>query len=136
MPRTRIKVSLPRFHFLVLGDEVHQFVDARRAAGDILEISGQADRRKVNARAFGVGRRDHALAGGKFERQRRAERHRLAMQQPAGEAAAGFQRVAEVWPRLSSARSPLSAFVARDDAGLAAAAHRDGVFARRTSREP
>ena len=75
-----------------------------------------------------------ALAGGEFERQHHAESHRLAMQQTPGEAGAGFQRVAEGVAEIEQRALAGLALVARHDAGLAAAAHRDGLFARRRRR--
>src|SRR5450759_5025758 len=123
------KRELAALNFLVLCDQVHQRVDTRHAAGDILEISGQANRGKMSARPRGVRFAYQALAGGEFERQRRAERNRLAVQQPAGEAGAGLQRVTEGVAEIEQRALAGFALVARHDAGLAAAADRDGVLA-------
>ena len=78
----------------------------------------------------GFGGGDQALARREFERQRHAERDRLAVQQPAGKAGGGFQRVAEGVAEIEQRALAGLALVARDDARLAAAADRDGVLAR------
>ena len=89
----------------------------------------------MSAHARGIGCGDQAFAGGEFERQRHAERHRLAMQQPLRKAGAGLQRVTEGMAEIEQRAFAGLALVARDDAGLAAAADRDGVLARRTAGE-
>src|SRR5665811_616228 len=60
------KGELAALHFLVLRDQVHQRVDARHAAGDIFQLGGQTDRRKMSARPRGVRFTDQALAGAEF----------------------------------------------------------------------
>ena len=102
----------------------------RHAAGNVLDVGRQADRRKMRGGARGVVGRQSALARGELERQRHAERHRFAVQQPVGEAAAGFERVAEGVAEIEQRALAALALVARDDAGLGAAADRDGVLAR------
>ncbi len=95
----------------------------------------QPDRRKMTNGALGFGRRQQAFLRGKLERQRHAERDRFAMQQTLREAGAGFERVAEGVAEIEQRAFAGLALVARDDAGLAAAAHRDGMLARRPAGE-
>ena len=57
------------------------------------------------------------------------------MQQPVGEAGRRLQRVAEGMAEIEQHALAGLALVARDDPGLGAAAHRDGVLARGTARE-
>ena len=63
MPRTRMKVSLPRFTFLSCAIRSINASSARHAAGDILEMGGQPDRRKMRAHPRGLGLADQALGG-------------------------------------------------------------------------
>src|SRR6185437_1618495 len=127
--------ELAALHFLVLCNQVHQRIEARHAAGYVFEISGQPDRRKMSARTRGVGFGDEALAGGELERQHDAESHRFAMQQTPGETGAGFQRVAEGMAEIEQSALANLAFIPRHDAGFAAAADRDGLFARGAAGE-
>ena len=62
--------------------------------------------------------------------ERHAEPDRLAVQQPVGEAGRRLERVAEGVAEIEQRAVAGLALVARDDRGLGAAAHRDGVFAR------
>src|SRR5450631_2811678 len=88
-------------------------------------MGGQANRRKMSARPRCVRFAYQSLAGGEFER------HRLAMQQAAGEAGAGLQRVTEGVAEIEQRTLAGFALVARHDVGLAAAANRNGMLARR-----
>ena len=89
----------------------------------------------MRAHPRGLGLADQSLGGGELERQHDAERHRLAVQQALREAGAGFQRVTEGVPEIEQCALAAFALVARHHPGLAAAANRDGVFARGAARE-
>src|SRR6185312_17291801 len=82
-------------YLLVLGDQIHQFVNARHAAGNLTHMGRQSDRRKMSCRTIGLGRGDQALARGKLESQDHPERHRLAVQQTVGKPSPRLKRVAE-----------------------------------------
>ena len=129
MPRTNMNVSAPRFTFLSWAIQIHQSVDGRNAAGNILYVGGQANCRKMSHRARGIRGRDQALFGRKFECQRHPQCHRLAVQQTVGKAAASFERVTKGVAEIE--QRPLAGFalVARNDAGLGAAAHCNSVLA-------
>ena len=134
IPRTRMNVSFPRFIFLSCAISVHQLVEGERGARNILDPGRQPDRGQMadGALGFGLGykplpRRREA------ERERHADGNRFAVQQPVGETARRFQRVAERVAEIEQLAVAGLALVARDDRGLGAAAHRDGVFARGTS---
>ena len=71
---------------------------------------------------LGVGLRDQPAPGGEFERQRHAERDRLAVQQPVGETRRRLERVAEGVAEIEQHAVAGLALVARDDRGLGAAA--------------
>src|SRR6185312_9886601 len=58
-----------------------------------------------------------------------SEGHRLAMQQLIGEAAPGFERMAKSVTEIKQRTLAGLTLVARNDAGLATATHRDGVLA-------
>src|SRR4051794_16191970 len=45
-------------HFLVLRNEVHDRIELKTLAGHIVNVGGQADRRKVANRALGLRLRD------------------------------------------------------------------------------
>ena len=77
----------------------------------------------------GIGRRNESLFRRKFKGQRHSQRHRLAVQQPVGKAAAGFERMTEGVAEIEQRTLAGFALVARNDAGLATATHRNGVLA-------
>ena len=93
----------------------------------------QAHRRKMRDDAVGVGLGNQPAPGRKLERERHAEPDRLAVQQPVGEAGRGLEGMAEGVAEIEQHAVAGLALVARDDRGLGAAAHRDGVLARKTS---
>ncbi len=80
-------------------------------------------------------RGDEAEPGGKLERQRGAERDRLAMQQPVGKPCRRLQRMTESMPEIEQRPFAGLALVAGDDGGLHAAADGDGVLARGAAGE-
>ena len=59
--------------------------------------------------------------------------NRLAVQQPVGKAAGGFQRMTEGVAEIEQRPLAGLALVARHDRGLGAATHRDGVLAGKIS---
>src|SRR5207237_4967185 len=74
-----------------------------------------------------------AFVRGEFERQHRTQRDRLAVQQPFREAATGLQGMTEGVTKIEERALTGFAFVARNDAGLGAAADRDRVLACRAA---
>ena len=135
MPRTRMNVSVPRLPFLSCAIRSINVSTAGTPPGTSFTMGRQADRRKMRGCPCGFGRRDEPLLGGEFEGQRHSQRHRLAVQQPVGKAAAGFERMPEGVAEIEQRALAGFALVARNDAGLGAAADRNGVLARRTASE-
>ena len=80
--------------------------------------------------AVGGARRAVAQALREAERLHHADRNRLAMQQPAGIAGRGFQRMAECVAEIEERAHAGFGFVLGDDARLGQAARVDGVDAR------
>ena len=135
MPRTRMKVSLPRFTFLSCAISVHQGVRVGRSAGIVADVGRQPDRRKVMRHASGLVGRHQAEPGGELERADDAERDRLAMQEFVGKAGRCLERMPEGVAEIEQRAVAGLALVARHDRGLAAARDRDRVLARRTAGE-
>ena len=131
MPRTRMKVSLPRLTFLSCAMSSISRSTPGTPPGTSLNPGRQADRCKMGARARGIGRGDQACV---------APENSNASAMPSATAspcssrpekpARGFERVAEGVAEIEQRALAGLALVARDDAGLAAAADRDGVLAR------
>src|SRR5262245_54787714 len=80
-----------------------------------------------------VRSRDQSLFCRKFKCQRHSQCYRLAVQQPVREPAAGFERVPESVTKIEQRTLAGFALVARNDAGFATAAYRNGMLARRTT---
>ena len=101
----------------------------------MVRIRGQTDHCKVALDPLGLGRRNKAALGGERKGKRNSQRHRLAVQQPAGEAGCRFQRVTEGVAEIEQGPFTGLALIARDDRRFHAAAHRDGMLARRRRRQ-
>ncbi len=135
-PARQDEGQLAALDLLVLRDQLHQPVDARRAAGN-RPIAGSAGRPPQDGAstrsASAAGRSPRRAENSK--RQRHAERDRLAVQQPVGEAGGGLERVPEGVAEIEQRALAGLALVARDDRGLGAAAGGDRVLARRPAGE-
>ncbi len=95
----------------------------------------QTDCRKMALDALGLRSREQPAFGGEGKRQCHPERNRLAVQKPVGKAGCGLERVAEGMAEIEQRPLAALALVTRDDGGLHATAHRDGVLARGTACE-
>ena len=108
--------ELAALDLLVLRDQVHQRVGVRHAAGDVCECGSAGRPRRDGAIA-----RRRSACGSRPSRaensnaQRHAERDRLAVQQPVGEARRGLERVAEGMAEIEQRALAGLALVARDD---------------------
>ncbi len=123
------------FYFFVLSDQVHQYVNGWHATPDVLHMGGQADRCKMRGGARRLRRREQPFLSREFESERHAERHCLPVQQPIGEAAACFQRVAERMPKIEQRPFAGLALIARHNIGFRTAANRNCMLARGTTGE-
>ena len=94
-------------------------------------MGGQSGLAKVTLDALGLGLRQEAEPGREIEGERHAERHRLAMQQAAGEVRRRLEGMAEGVAEIEQRAIAGLALVARDDLGLHAAAGGDRMLARR-----
>ena len=123
MPRTRMKVSLPRFTFLSCAISVHQGVRVGCEPGHRADVGRQPDRRKMiapRARPRCDGSRPSRAENSNAQHD--AERDRLAVQQPVGKAGRRLERMAEGVAEIEQRALAGLALVARHDRGLAAAA--------------
>ena len=91
---------------------------ARQAARDVADPRRQADRGKMRAHARGVVGAKELAPRREAEGERHADRHRLAVQQPVGEAGLGLERVAEGVAEIEQRALAGLALVVGDDAGL------------------
>ena len=109
--------QLAALHLLVLGDQVHQVVGVRQAAGDVRQCGRQADRGKMRARrARRPACGEQARAG---RRTRTPAPCRCATASPCSrrpeKPAAGFERMAEGVAEIEQRALAGLALVARDD---------------------
>ena len=101
--------ELAALHLLVLRDQVHQRVGVRHAAGDVRRCGRQADRREMRARRARRRPRRSGPSAPKIGRPAPCRspppRHAAAGRRSRRPPSSAWPKV---WPRLSSARSPVS----------------------------
>ena len=136
MPRVRMKVSRPRFTFLSCAMwRISSSAESRRP-GNVADRDRQPGGLQMRAHALRVGRRREPLA----RRKNRAPAPCRSRPPRRGPGAAHRSRrrlrarAPKVWPRLRSARSPVSRSSAATMRALNAHALGDGADARRRRR--
>ena len=130
-----MNVSLPRLTFLSWAISSIRRSASGTPPGTAETRVGRPTAARWRVDALGLGPRQQAAPRREFERERHAERDRLAVQQPAGEAGGRLERVPEGVAEIEQRPLAGLALVAADDRRLHAAAHRDGVLARGSAGE-
>ena len=121
-------------YFLVLRHQIHQPVDRRQLAGNVLRPGRQADLGQMADGALGFGGRQQACAAPKIRTPAPCRRRPLRRATAGRKNRSRLQRMAEGVAEIEQLPVAGFALVARDDRRLGAAAHGDGVLARKTSR--
>ena len=133
MPRVRMKVELAAPDFLVLRDEIDQ-ASASGSRPEVETCGRQAHRRKMARDALDLAA-GSSRAAPRIERRAPCRWRSPRREQPVGKTGRSLERVAEGMPEIEQRTVAGFALVAADDRSLHAAAHGDGVLARRRPRK-
>src|SRR5262249_14517110 len=114
-PARQDERQLTALDLLVLGNELHQAIDAGRAAGNLRGTRRQTACGEVALDALGLRRRNEPAPRRECEGEGHAERDRLAVQQTIGESGRGLERVTEGVAEIEQRALAGLALVAADD---------------------